>query len=134
MDMGAVNWLAVIVAAVSAFVLGGLWYSPALFGKAWMEASGVTPEKQQQGHPARVFGISFVWALLGAVCFAMFLGPKPAFGFAVGVGFLTGFIWVAGSFGINYQFEQKPMKLWLVNGGYHTVQYTLYGLVLGLWH
>jgi hypothetical protein len=41
---------------------------------------------------------------------------------------------VAGSFGINYLFEQRSMRLFLINGGYHTVQYTLIGAVLGLWH
>lgn len=129
-----VNYLAVVAAAVSAFVLGGLWYSNVLFGKTWMAASGVTPETAQHGHPAKVFGISFVWALLGAFVFAMFLGPAPAFLFATVAGFAAGLFWIAGSFAINYQFEQKPFKLLLVNGGYHTVQYTLYGAILGLWH
>lgn len=134
MDFSQLNWLAIIAAALSAFLLGGLWYSPALFLKPWMAGSGVTEADMQKGHPAVVYGLSLVWALLGAIVFAMFLGPAPAPGFAVGVGFLTGFIWVAGSFGINYQFERRPLKLWLVNGGYHTVQYTLYGVILGFWH
>jgi hypothetical protein len=131
--MGQINYLAVVAAAVSAFVLGGLWYGP-LFGKAWADASGVTPETAPKGHTAKVFIVSFVWALLGAWFFAMFLGQAPAFGFAAAVGFGTGLIWVAGSFAINYQFEQRPATLLLVNGGYHTVQYTLYGVILGLWH
>lgn len=131
--MGQINYLAVLAAAVSAFVLGGLWYGP-LFGKAWMKAAGATPESMQQGHGARVFIVSFVWALLGAWFFAMFLGAEPAPGFATAIGFGTGLIWIAGSFAINYQFEQKPLALLLVNGGYHTAQYTLYGLILGLWH
>lgn len=131
--MGQINYLAVLAAAVSAFVLGGLWYGP-LFGKAWMHASGATPEGMQKGHGPKVFLVSFIWALLGACFFAMFLGPAPALAFATAVGFGTGLIWIAGSFAINYQFEQKSTKLLLVNGGYHTVQYTLYGLILGLWH
>jgi hypothetical protein len=53
---------------------------------------------------------------------------------ALGAGFSAGLCWVAASFGINYLFEQKTLTLFLVNGGYHTVQFTLYGLVLGLWH
>jgi Protein of unknown function (DUF1761) len=131
--MGQINYLAVLAAAVSAFVLGGLWYGP-LFGKAWMHASGATPEDMGKGHGAKVFIVSFLWALLGAWFFAMFLGAAPALAFATAVGFGTGLIWIAGSFGINYQFEGKPAKLLLVNGGYHTVQYTLYGVILGLWH
>ena len=131
--MGQINYLAVLAAAVSAFLLGGLWYGP-LFEKAWMDASGVTPESKQPGHGPKVFVIAFTWALLGAWFFAMFLGAAPALGFAVAVGFGTGLIWIAGSFAINYQFEGKSPKLLLVNGGYHTLQYTLYGLILGLWH
>ena len=36
-----VNWLAVILGAVVAFVLGWLWYSPKVFGKKWAEGVGV---------------------------------------------------------------------------------------------
>ena len=39
---------------------------------------------------------------------------------------------VAASFGINYLFERKSLKLWMINGGYHTLQFTLFGLILSL--
>jgi hypothetical protein len=134
MDMTTINWLAVVAAAISAFLLGGLWYSPLLFAKPWMAASGMTEEKARSSSMPRIFGTAFLWSLLGAACFAMFIGPKPEPGFAVAAGAATGFFWVTGSFGINYQFEQRPLSLLLINGGYHTLQYTLYGLILGLWH
>ena len=126
-----INWLAVLVAAISAFVLGGLWYGP-LFGKAWMKHSGMTEKRIKEGSPAKIYGGAFVLSLIAALVFAMFLGPKPGVEFATGAGFAAGLAWVAASLGINYLFEQKPMGLWLVNGGYNTVQFTLYGLVLGL--
>lgn len=132
--MVEINYFAVIAAAVAAFVLGGIWYAPFLFGKPWMEATGITEERAKQANMAKVFGVSFIWSLLGAFVFAMFLGPAPAFGFATAAGFAAGLFWVAGSFAINYQFEQRPLKLLLINGGYHTAQYTLYGAIIGLWH
>jgi len=64
----------------------------------------------------------------------MFLGPNPSLALGLGAGFSAGLCWVAGSFGINYLFEGKNLRLSLINGGYHTVQYTLYGLILALWH
>ncbi len=128
-----INHLAVIAAAVSAFLLGGLWYS-LLFGKAWMSATGISEEQAAQANQAKIFGVAFIWSLLGAYVFAIFLGPEPAFAFAAGVGLLAGLFWVTGSFAINYQFEQRPAKLLFINGGYHTLQYTLYGTILGLWH
>jgi hypothetical protein len=85
-------------------------------------------------HPARVFGVSFVFSLIAAFAFACWLGPAPALSDAITRGLLAGFGMVAASFGINYQFANRSTALWLVDGGYHTVQFLLFGLILGLWH
>jgi hypothetical protein len=130
--MAGLNWLAIVAAAVSAFMLGGIWYGP-LFKHAWCREAGVNPDKPN-GHPAMVFGGAFVLSLVAAAVFAMFLGAKPGLSFALGAGFAAGLCWVATSFGINYLFAGRSLKLWLIDGGYHTLQFTLYGLVLGLWH
>jgi hypothetical protein len=128
--MSNVNILAVIVAALSSFLLGGLWYSNALFGAAWRRAAA-SPDIQ--GHPAKVFGLSFVFALIAAFVYAV-LVPLPATAAAaVTQGVLVGAGLVAASFGINYQFANRPTVLWLIDGGYHTVQFTIYGAILGLW-
>ncbi len=47
-----VNWIAVVVGAVVAFLLGGLWYSPKVFGKKWAEGVGVNPDDSK--HPPAV--------------------------------------------------------------------------------
>lgn len=129
--MPAINYLAVIAAAVSSFALGGLWYSKLLFEKAWTREAKVNP---QDGHAPTVFGISFALTLIAALAFAWWLGPKPELMDAVHQGLLVGAAFVATSFGINYQFAQKSMKLWAIDGGYHSVQFALFGLILGLWH
>ena len=131
--MPDVNWLAVLAAALSAFLLGGLWYSPALFGKSWQRGAGLADEQLKGGNPAKIYGGAFVLSLIAAATFAMFLGKLPV-GTATAYGFCAGLTWVAASFGINYLFERKSFGLFLVNGGYHTLQFTLYGLILGLWH
>ncbi len=132
--MAQINWWAVLVAGVSAFMLGGLWYSPALFGKMWQKETGIGCEGSPppKNSMALTFGVTFLLSLLAAAVFALFLGPKPTMMLAVGAGFAAGFAWVASSFGINYLFEQKTFRLFCINGGYHTVQFVLYGLVLGL--
>jgi hypothetical protein len=132
--MPEVNVWAVLAAAVSSLVLGAVWYSPVLFARPWMRESGVSEEKARAANPAKTLATALVLALLGAAVFAMFLGPRPAPGFAAAAGFAAGLCWVAGSFGINYAFEQRSLRLFLINGGYHTLQYTLIGLILGLWH
>jgi len=128
--MSNVNILAVIVAALSSFLLGGLWYSNALFGAAWRRAAA---GPQIEGHPAKVFGLSFVFALIAAFIYAIFVPPPASAVAAVTQGLLVGAGLVAASFGINYQFANRPTVLWLIDGGYHTVQFTIYGAILGLW-
>jgi len=130
----SMNLWAVLAAGVTSMVLGAVWYSPVLFARAWMRESGMTEEKARAASLAKTLGTAFVLALIGAAVFAAFLGPSPAPAFATAAGFAAGLCWVAGSFGINYLFEQRSLKLFLINGGYHTLQYTLIGLVLGLWH
>ena len=125
------NVYAVLLAAVSSFMLGGLWYSPLLFGKAWNTENGELP---QSGHPARVFGVSFAFSLIAALVFAFLLGPAPPLATALQTGAMVGLGLVATSFGINYQFAQRSLTLWLIDGGYHTVQFLIFGLILGLWH
>jgi hypothetical protein len=130
--MTNVNVLAVLVAALSSFMLGGLWYSDALFGKAWRREAG-DARVPGQGHPVKVFGLSFVFALVAAFAYA-WLVPAPATAaVALAQGLLVGAGIVAASFGINYQFAGHSAKLWLIDGGYHAVQFLLYGLVIGLW-
>jgi hypothetical protein len=131
--MMGLNWLAIVAAALSAFVLGGIWYGP-LFKHAWCREAGVDPDMPNKRHPAGVFGGAIVLSLIAATVFAMFLGPKPELRFATSAGFGAGLCWVATSFGINYLFAARSLKLWLIDGGYHTLQFTLYGLILGAWH
>jgi hypothetical protein len=130
--MSQINLFAVLVAAVSSFLVGGLWYSPMLFGTVWNRENG-SNSKAGAGHPAKVFGVSFVFSLIAAFAFAWWLGPEPAFEDAIKHGLLAGFGMVAASFGINYQFANRSTTLWLVDGGYHTVQFVLFGIILGLW-
>ena len=130
--VGAINWLAVIVAAVATFALGALWYGP-LMGKAWMKASGMTEEKAASANMARTFGVAFVLQLLAAFALAMFIGPDAELGFGVFAGFMTGTFFVATAFGVVYLFEQEPFALWGINASYHILSFTLMGAILGAW-
>jgi hypothetical protein len=125
------NYLAIVVAAISSFLIGGLWYSNALFGAAWNKENGSPPPP---GHPGKVFGTSLIFSVVAAAAFAALLGPAPALEQSLTQGALVGCGIVAASFGINYQFAQRSFKLWLIDGGYHVVQFLVFGLILGLWH
>ncbi|HKR25154.1 MAG TPA: DUF1761 domain-containing protein, partial [Allosphingosinicella sp.] len=77
MEFPAVNYLAVLAAAVSAFVLGGLWYSPLLFAKKWMAYNGIecAEGEKPKGNMGVIFGGAFLLSLIAAYVFAMFLPP-----------------------------------------------------------
>jgi hypothetical protein len=130
--MPDINIWAVLAAAVSGFVLGGLWYSPALFGKVWQREAGLSDAQIRGGNMALIFGLSFVSCLAASFVFAMFLGPRPSVTLGLGASFSAGLFWVGASFGINYLFERKSLKLFLINAGYHTTQFTLIGLIIAL--
>ena len=87
-----------------------------------------------KGHPAKTFSVAFVLALIAAAAFATYLGPAPALHTALHAGLAVGALYVATSFGINYAFAQRSSKLWLIDAGYHTLQFGLYGAILGAWH
>ncbi|MEZ7208479.1 DUF1761 domain-containing protein [Pseudoalteromonas sp. DY56-GL79] len=126
----ALNLWAIILAALSSFMLGGIWYSPMLFQKSWMEGCGLTELDLQTSDPKMTFGVAFLLSLLSAVFMAVMLDLSLSLLAATGVGLGVGIFFVACSLGISYIFEQRPMKLFLVNGGYHVLQFTLIAFVL----
>ena len=131
--MENVNWLAVAVAGISAFVLGGVWYSPALFGKAWMKENNLSVEDVQKGNKAKIFGWSFILSLIMAVNLAMFLSdPKIDLKMAIIYGLLTG-LWIFCGIAIVALFEMKSARYIFVNGGYMIVALGLMGAIIGAW-
>ncbi len=130
--MPELNLIAVLVAGIAGFAVGAIWYSPLLFARAWQREVGITPEQLQARSPWRPMIGALLLSIVSAFVFAMFLGPRPGVAFATGAGFAAGLFWVAASYGISYLFEGRSLTLWLINGGYHTLQFTAIGLVLGL--
>jgi Protein of unknown function (DUF1761) len=132
--MPHINWFAVLAAAVSTFVLGGLWYSPALFGRAWMKVNNLNSEQLAKSNMAKIFGLAFVFAVVMAANLAAFLAePKTTATWGATAGFLAGFGWVALGIATIALFERRSAKYVLINGGYMTVAFVLMGLILGGW-
>ena len=130
--MPQVDLLAVLLCGVSSMILGAIWYAPPLFGRTWQRLTGLSDEALAGGNMALIYGGAFLLSLAAAYVFAMFLGAEMGLGPSVAAGASAGLFWVAAAFGINYLFERRPLSLWLINGGYHLLQFTLFGLILGL--
>jgi hypothetical protein len=127
------NWLAIIVAAISAFVLGGLWYSPLMFVKRWMKEAGITEEDTKRTNMIRLFGSALLLSLIAAFFLAMFLGPKAGAGFGAMAGFMAGFGWVFTFMGISYLFESRTLVHFLINAAYSVLSLTIMGFIIGVW-
>ena len=130
--MPNVSLVATLVGTVLGFVLGALWYGP-LFGKTWMAAVGLTPETiRRDMNPGPTYGTTFVLAFVACYVFGLYLGPNPGRAFAIAAGAAAGVGLVATSLATNYLFEGRSATLMLINGGYHAVRFTLFGLAYAL--
>jgi hypothetical protein len=128
------NYWAVLLASLSTFLLGGIWYSPAVFGKAWMKENGFTEEGMKNSNMAKIFGLAFILALISAVNLAMFIGPEKDVVMGAVWGFAAGFGWVATFVGTHYLFERKSFTLFLINAGYSVVALTIMGVIIVLFN
>ena len=124
------NWNAIIVAAFSTFIIGGIWY--AVFEKPWMAANNFTKDDLKKRKMPVVFGLSFLFSLLMSLNLAMFIS-KQDMAYGAIAGFMTGFGWMALGIAIISLFENRSLKYVLINGGYMIVSFTLMGAILGAW-
>jgi len=133
MDMRTLNVWAILVAAIVAFVLGALWYSPQLFGKAWKRANRFGADEPPKA-TGQMMLLAFVLTLVMSANLAMFLNdPKTTLAWGATAGCLAGFGWVAMGMGIVAIFERRPVSYVLVNGGFLTVALVVMGAILGGW-
>lgn len=134
MDVSTLNWFAVIVAALSNFFIGGLWYSPVLFGKIWMKENNFSEDDLKKGNMPKIFCLTLLFSMVMAFNLAMFLNDKSTTtSWGVIAGFLAGFGWVAMSLFTIGQFERKSTKYMFIHGGYVTISFIIMGLIIGMW-
>jgi hypothetical protein len=133
MDLSQINYLAVLTAAVSCFIIGGLWYSPVLFANSWMKEASISKDEIKQTNMVKIFGLSFLLTLIITFNLAAFLGPDAGFVWGMTAGALAGIGWVAASLGILYFFERRSLKLFLINAGYLAVSFIVAGGIIGAW-
>jgi hypothetical protein len=130
--MGNVNYLAVLVAAVSSFLIGGVWYSPLLFARAWQREAGLSDEQARAG-AGRALGAGFVLSLIVATNLGFFLGRNAGIAWGAGAGALAGIGWAWASLAIVFLFERRSTMLIIIDGGYLAVSYAVMGAIIGVW-
>ena len=126
-----IHWLAVLVAGLSGFAVGGAWYGP-LFLKPWLRAEGKTKEQMGGGHPAMVFGLAGLCNVFSALIldhvFGTYGDPDMKLSVAIALGVAFGF--VVPAYGVNYLFAGRKLALFLIDAGYWVVTYLAMAVVL----
>lgn len=156
-----INFLSITLAALSALVIGFIWYNPKVFGSAWMQAADMTEEKIKSGNMIKIFILAFVFAFLlassvmpivihqiGAYSLTQGeLGVLPSYdafvedyGMAFRTykhgalhGFLGGVFIALPILGTNALFERKGAKYILINSGYWVLTMTVMGAIICGW-
>lgn len=130
----AINYLALLVATVARFLFGWLWYSPLLFGKAWMSLTNCTLEDMKRNMPKAIpadliasFIMSFV--LVHAVHYA---GATSA-GQGAAVGFFNWLGFIATVMLATTLYEKRPIKLFLINSGFNLISLLFMGAIVAVW-
>ena len=128
------NWIAVVCAAAAYWVIGAIWYM-ALFGKIWaaaIEQSGV--KIQRGGMGAKMIG-NFLCNLVAAAIMARLIAragiTELGYGLKLGAGAGLGF--AATALTIQYLWESKPFKVWLIDASHHVVGCIALGGILAVW-
>lgn len=138
MDFGHIvaefNWPAIIVATLAAFGLGGAWYSRCVFGVAWMQDVGLAEQDVSATKMRKTFAVAFVLQFAAAMTLATLLGQDGTWLTGVQKGLIVGTGLVATAYGVTYLFEQRPLRLFMINAGYNIVLFAIMGAIIGGWH
>ena len=127
-----INFVAVFVAAILAFIAGGLWYSKKVFGEIWLEESKVIVNTKI-GHSILVYSGSFLFMLISATAFFLLTHAHTGFLASLQMALIIGICFVSTSLGINYFFSGRSLKLFLIDSGYHVLEFLIYALVFSVW-
>ena len=142
MEFPAINYLAVLVAAIVIFILGGLWYSPVLFAKRWIALQNRTEEEMRAQAAAAnmplMYFSAFICAFLQAWVLAMVMGhmAQVAEMSVAHAAVFSALIWLGFAATTSYAtalFSGKPRQLWLIDSLYNLVSFVLAGIILAVW-
>jgi len=156
------NFPAILVAAVSALIVGFIWYNPKVFGTIWMKEAGVTDADIKGGNMVKIFILAFIFAMLLAMTmmqmsihqtgalslvggdstkalpsYAAFMadygGAFRTYKHGAIHGVMAGIFVAFPIIGTNALFERKSAKYIFVNAGYWMVTLGIMGAIVCGW-
>ena len=137
LDLGSLNYLAIIVGVVFNQLLGAAWYRT--WARPWMADVGLTMEDMEAMKGTSMQWLPYVIAIVSALVFtfvlALLIQGMEASGALEGLllGLLVGAGFVVTAFATTYSFESRSLRLFLINIGYPLISYAIIGLLLAAW-
>ncbi len=131
------HWLQIAVAGIIYFCLGAVWYARPVFGNYWAAQHKIEmTEESKKRMPMLMISTLIICILMTlGTALAMFVMQAPGTcmnGIKTGL-FLSG-VFVSLPFAVNYLYTSKPIKLWIIDAGYHVVGVTLGAIIMSVWH
>jgi hypothetical protein len=130
-----INYLAVLISAIAYMIIGAVWYSPVLFGNAWMKAIGKTKEQVQ----ADFSPFNYLWGIITAfiafygIARIMLWSGVTGIGNGIKIALVVGVCFVLTTMWVNDSFEKRPKGLTLINVFYHLLGFVVAGIIIGAW-
>lgn len=136
--IAALNWLAVIAGGLAYFVLGALWYSPALFGTRWQKAIGWDPSQAPPQMSVATYAVPAVAYTIIAVAIAMLaratgsddVGTGIVLGLVVGIGISVMHTLGDAVFDPN---KPEPWTWFAITAGYHAIGQLIVAVLVSAW-
>ena len=154
-----INFLALLLAALSTLVVGFIWYNPKVFGNIWMKEAGLKEEDMKGANMIKIFGLSIVYAFLISFVLQMvvihqfgalgMVGGDPSkampsynafmsdYGTAFRTfkhgalhGFITGLFMILPVIGTNALYEKRSFKYVMVTAGFWIVSFMIMGGII----
>lgn len=134
------NFLAIFVASLAAFVIGAIWFGPKTFYPIWVKELGQDPEARITRTPAAVmFSLTYVAQLSGAIAIALILELVEAAHGSVTlldgltVGLILGVLVAAAASLSHRLFAQQGFKVWVIEVGNDIVAIVAMALIIAAW-
>ncbi len=134
--LGKLNWWAILLATLSSFLVGFLWYDKRAFGKQWMKLVGLT---EKQLNNSKNMGAAFTWTAIASFVSAIALGylmvALGVTGFLEGLlfGGILGAVFRLGGHIIHNGFSRRPAALTVIDGGHDVIALAAMGALIGMW-
>jgi hypothetical protein len=142
MDLSKLNYLAILVAALAAFVAGAIWFGPKTFFPVWWKAMGKT-EDQQPGDNMVNMGVVFGLTALGqlvmstTVAIVLELTEMAQGSISIADGALVGLILgigLAAASSLSHRlFAGQGLKVWIIEVASDVLNITILGIILAAW-